>query len=131
MNKETRKQITKQSQEKKIKKFEIKNRYTGSVIYSSTKTTYKDVLEEAIKNGANLSGADLYRANLSGADLRGANLSGADLCGANLRGANLCGVDLREAELQNAKFYGKGGTTKIKRNQIDDFLKALGVIVEE
>ena len=25
----------------------------------------------------------------------------------------------------------KGGTTKIKKNQVDDFMKALGVIVEE
>jgi uncharacterized protein YjbI with pentapeptide repeats len=84
-----------------VKRFEIKNRYTGIVIYSSTKTNYKDVLEEAIENGA----------DLSEADLRGADLSGA--------------------ELQNAKFCGKGGITKIKRNQVDDFLRVLGIIVEE
>ena len=50
---------------------------------------------------------------------------------ANLYEANLCGADLREAELQNAKFYGKGGITKIKKSQLDDFMKALGVIVED
>ena len=83
------------------KKFEIKNRFTNNVIYTSSKTTYKEVCEEAVN----------YEANLRGADLRG-----ADLCG---------------AEMQNAKFYGKGGTTKIKKNQVDDFFKALGVIVED
>jgi hypothetical protein len=160
------KEITKQSQKEDIKRFEIKNKYTGDVIYYSTKTTYKDVLEEAVSNGANLSGANLYEvnlseANLSGADLFGANLSGAnlhraDLSGANLSEANLyeanlsgadlyevnlyeanlyeanlAGADLSGAELQNAKFHGKGGTAKIKRNQLDDFLKALGIIIKD
>ena len=50
-----------------------------------------------------------------------ANLRGVDLRGANLRGAELCEV----------KFFGKGGTTKIKKNQVSDFFKALGIIVEE
>lgn len=36
-----------------------------------------------------------------------------------------------EGQLQNAKFYGKGGTTKIKKSQVDDFFKALGIIVED
>ena len=49
---------------------------------------------------------------------------------ANLYGADLSGADLRKAELQNAKFYGKGGATKIKKSQVDDFFKALGIIVE-
>ena len=43
-----------------------------------------------------------------------------------LRGANL-----REVDLMYAKFYGKGGSTKIDKNQLDDFLKALGVVVED
>jgi hypothetical protein len=30
-----------------------------------------------------------------------------------------------------AKFTGKGGTTKIKKSGLKDFLKALGIIVEE
>ena len=54
-------------------KMEIKNRYTGKVIY----TTDKDSL-----SGANLSGAYLSGANLSEADLYGANLSEANLSGA-------------------------------------------------
>ena len=64
------------------------------------------------------------------ADLREANLYGADLREANLREANLYEANLSGADLMNAKFTGKGGTTKIKKSQLDDFLKALGVICE-
>ena len=74
--------------EKDEKKFEIKNRFTGDVIYQSLKTTYIDVVEEAVAEGA----------NLRDADLRGANLRGADLGGAYLRGANLEGADLGGAK---------------------------------
>ena len=42
------------------------------------------------------------------------------------REANLREADLREAELGSAKFYGKGGTVKLKKNQVEDFLNALG-----
>ena len=122
--------------EKTEKKFEIKSRWTGAVIYSSTKTTYKDVLEEARASAADLRGANLRNADLRGANLRNANLSAADLRGANLSAAdlydaNLCGANLSAAELQNAKFLGKGGTTRIKKNQLDDFFKALGIVCEE
>jgi uncharacterized protein YjbI with pentapeptide repeats len=134
-----------QSEENNIKKqeekkFKIKNRWTGEVIYSSSKTTCRDALEEAVSTGADLAGADLRDAhlrdaNLRDADLRSADLEDANLEGANLEGAYLEGADLTDANLTDAdfyytKFYGKGGTTKIKKNQIDDFLKALGVIVE-
>ena len=44
---------------------------------------------EALRDGASLVGAFLYKVDLSGADLSGADLSGADLSGANLSGANL------------------------------------------
>ena len=141
--------------EKDEKKFEIKNRFTGDVIYQSLKTTYIDVVEEAVAEGANLEGADLEGANLEGADLEGADLRGADLedadlRGANLRGANLedadlRGADLRDADLRGAnledadlrdadfyhtKFFVKGGQTKINKDQLDDFLIALGVVVD-
>jgi len=93
-------------------------------------------LRDADLRDANLRDADLGDANLIGADLRDANLIGADLGDANLEGADLRGTDLRDADLEgvdfyHTKFYGKGGTTKIKKNQTDDFLTALGVIVEE
>ena len=58
-------------------------------------------------SGANLSGADLFRANLSGADLSGADLSGADLFRANLSGANLSGADLFRANLSGAGYIEK------------------------
>ena len=91
----------------------------GSVIFQSTKTTYKEAIIE--KGDANLSGADL-----SGADLRGADLYGADLSGADLRGA-----DLRGAELCNAKIYGRGGTKKLTTKQLPDFLNALGFQIQD
>ncbi len=66
---------------------EIKNRFTGEVIFS---------VDRANLQWANLSGADLQGANLWGANLREANLRGADLREADLRGANLaCGIVYR------------------------------------
>ena len=115
--------------EKKKVNIEIKNRWTGDIIFSSEKTTIKEAVEEC---GANLRGADLRDADLGGANLRGADLCDADLCdadlgGANLRGANLGGADLCGVEFYNAKFFGKTDNPKIlKENQIDDFLRALG-----
>ena len=67
--------------EEKVLGIAIKNRFTGDIIFQSTKTTYKEAVEEAIKSEANLSGADLSGANLSGANLSGANLSKAKLDG--------------------------------------------------
>jgi hypothetical protein len=57
-------------------KIEIKNRFTGSVIFEYTKenNTIKDTIEEAVRDRANLN-----RANLDGANLDGANLNGASL----------------------------------------------------
>ncbi len=59
-------------------------------------------LEKAVKDGANLGGADLNYAYLTGADLRGADLADAYLIGADLTGANLTGADLRGANLGGA-----------------------------
>ena len=116
--------------------YEIKNRWTGAVIFTcelskeieseddgikigfAVKAALKvsTNLSEANLSGANLGDADLSGANLSGADLRdadlrGANLSGADLSGANLgdadlRGANLRGADLSGANLSGANLIG-------------------------
>lgn len=119
-------QEAEEKKEEKVVGIAIKNRYIGSIIFQSTKTTWKEAVEEA-----NLSGATLSEADLSEADLRGADLSEADLLGANLLGANLLGADLSGAELMRAKFYGKGGNTRIQKNQVDSFFKALGIIVEE
>ena len=115
--------------EKKVLGIAIKNRFTGDIIFQSTKTTYKEAIEE--KGSANLSDADLRNANLSDANLSGADLHGANLYGANLSGADLYGADLSYAELRNAKFYGRGGTVVIKKKDLNGFLGALGFILED
>jgi hypothetical protein len=81
-------------------KIEIKNRFSGSVIFSheAINNTIAITLVAALAAGANLYGADL-----SGANLYGADLYGADLYGANLSGANLYGADLSDANLKEVK----------------------------
>ena len=105
-------------------KIEIRNRWTGSVVFEYTKegNTITETVLDAIRRGANLRGADLRGAYLRdaylcganlcdadlcdaylcGAYLCGANLYGAYLCDANLRDANLCGAYLRDANLRGA-----------------------------
>ena len=80
-------------------KIEIRNRWTGSVVFEYTKegNTITETVLDAIRRGANLRDA-----NLRDADLRDANLYGADLCDANLRDANLRGANLRDADLRDA-----------------------------
>ena len=86
-------------------KIEIKNRFTGSVLFEYEKedNTIKDTVVEAVERDANLGDAYLGGANLRDADLRDANLGDADLRGANLRGAYLRGANLRGAYLGSAK----------------------------
>ena len=99
-------------------KIEIRNRWTGSVVFEYTKegNTITETVLDAIRRGADLHSADLCDANLRGADLhsadlcdvdlRGADLRGADLRCADLCGANLYGADLRGADLRGANLYG-------------------------
>ena len=117
-------------EEKEPNGYIIRNRYDDSEIYVSTKDNVKDAVIEAVEKNVNLSEANLSGASLSGASLSEANLYGANLYGANLSGANLYGANLSEAELHNAKFYGKHGTIKLKKNQVEDFLNALGFQIE-
>ena len=85
-------------------KIEIRNRWTGSVVFEYTKegNTITETVLDAIRRGADLRGADLRGADLRGADLRGADLCGADLRDADLRDADLYGADLRGADLRDA-----------------------------
>ena len=85
-------------------KIEIRNRWTGSVVFEYTKegNTITETVLDAIRRGANLRDADLRDADLRDADLRGADLRGANLRGADLRGANLCDANLRGADLYDA-----------------------------
>ena len=99
-------------------KIEIRNRWTGSVVFEYTKegNTITETVLDAIRRDANLRdanlrdadlrGANLCGANLCDADLRGANLCGANLCDANLRSANLSGANLRDADLRCADLCG-------------------------
>jgi len=143
---ETAKNLSEQFTKKKI---EIKT-CAGSILYTSEKATLREAVIEAVGEGANLRNADLRDADLSGANLRDANLrdanlrdanlcdanlSGANLRDANLRnadlsGANLCDANLRGAELNCAKFYGRGGTQQLTKQQVPMFLEALGFIIK-
>ena len=91
--------------------FEIKHRFTGSLLFSLQTESLKLCVQAAVEANANFRGADLSGANLSGAylsgaNLRGADLSGANLSGANLRDANLSGANLRGADLSGANLSG-------------------------
>jgi uncharacterized protein YjbI with pentapeptide repeats len=94
----------------------IKNRWTGEIIFQSTKTTVRGAVLEAIEQasekgeradltGADLTGADLTDANLNFATLSGATLTGATLSGADLTGANLTFADLSNTDLTATTLY--------------------------
>jgi len=89
-------------------KIEIKNRFTGAVIFSHdvVKNTIALALKAAFEVNADLLGADLRGADLRGANLRGADLGCADLRGADLGCVNLRGADLRGADLRGANLRG-------------------------
>ena len=82
---------------------DIKNRFTGSVIFSLETSSMRLCVEAAVKSGANLAGAYLADAYLNGANLNGANLTGANLAGAYLADANLADANLTGAYLTGAK----------------------------
>ena len=77
-------------------KHEIKNRWTGEVLftYEAPEGMESGMIARHAVETAIAQNADLRGANLRGANLRGANLVGADLWGADLRGVNLVGADL-------------------------------------
>ena len=111
--------------EEKVVGIRIETRL-GNLIFQSTKTTMKKAVLERLASDADLCDADLRDADLCDADLRDADLRDADL-----RGADLCGADLCGAELAYAKFFGRGGTKVIKKENLVGFLGALGFILEE
>src|SRR5574337_355134 len=119
---------------------------SDKVVYESAKESVRDAVIEAVRRESPLMNADLKNAYLRDADLAGAILGGADLRDADLQGANLqranlrdanlagtnfAGANLDEADLFHVKFWGRGGSTKIKKAQVESFLKALGIVVEE
>jgi uncharacterized protein YjbI with pentapeptide repeats len=79
---------------------QIKNRWTGTVLFEGDFETMRLCVEHANLlgtdlSGAYLSGTDLSRTDLSGANLSGANLSRAYLSRTDLSGANLSGAYIR------------------------------------
>jgi hypothetical protein len=82
--------------------FEIKNRWSGNLIFSIKTDSWKLAVEAAIKAKANLSEANLSKANLSEADLSWANLSEANLSEADLSEADLSWANLSKANLSKA-----------------------------
>jgi len=83
---------------------EIKDRYTGEVLFSHEceNNTVKITLIKANLSNADLRSANLRSANLSNANLRSANLWNADLWNADLSSANLRSANLRSANLRSA-----------------------------
>ena len=57
--------------------YEIKHRFTGTVLFSLETESLKLCVQAAVKAEAYLLGADLLGADLGGADLGGADLGGA------------------------------------------------------
>jgi hypothetical protein len=89
-------------------KFDILNRFSGSIAFSFEASTIKVAVEAAVKEKANLRGADLRNAHLSGANLRNADLYGANLSGVYLRNSNLCNANLYGANLRGVFLEHKG-----------------------
>ena len=86
---------------------EIKNWYTGEVIFSLgvEYNSIKRTVEEAVKQGVDLSYANLKGANLMGADLRSADLRCADLSDSKLAYADLSGASLNYADIACADLF--------------------------
>ena len=87
-------------------KFEIKSRWSGSILFEGEFGSMKLCLKAAVQKGAYLKGAYLEGADLKGAYLEGAYLEGAYLEGAYLEGAYLEGADLEGAYLKGADLKG-------------------------
>ena len=99
---EVKKYVKEAENEKETKRAKIEIKtFGGSVLFESEKSTLKEAVEEAVEGDADLGGAYLGGAYLGDADLRGAYLG------------------------------GKGTSTKLKKSDVEDFHKALGIVVEE
>ena len=114
------------------KPFEIKDRYSGRVLFETEAETLKDALEEAVMSSMNLSCADLRNADLREACLANANLSNADFSGAslfktvlhrsNLIGTRFCNVDLRGADIRYASL--KKAVLQNSDLRVTDFMQS-------
>ena len=122
----------------------IINWKTNQTIIEDSNLSIKELAEKAVKykkykislaytvlisanlEGANLEGTCLYKADLKNANLKEANIEDTDLVDADLRGADLRHAKLKYANLEDANIRG----IKINKDQKDDLLKAMGVIIK-
>lgn len=82
------------------------NLLDGGVIYEDSAKRFRTTLQNAVKKGVSLAGADLSNEDLSGMEFYKLDLSGARLKGATLSGCALVNVDLSGANLQSATLSG-------------------------
>jgi predicted transcriptional regulator len=89
-----------------VKILNIKDRFTGKVIYSGQAPCIAALVEGAVAEGCDLSDAELSGLDLSRADFSGARLSRANLKRTNLLRSNLTGAVLSDADLQSSDMFG-------------------------
>lgn len=90
---------------------QIKRSVVGTVIFEcevpdDVKSSMRYALEKAVKQGTDLTGANLEGADLAGANLSGAYMPCADLTCAMLIDTNLTGAWMRSADLLYANMAG-------------------------
>jgi uncharacterized protein YjbI with pentapeptide repeats len=86
--------------------FQVKQRYTGEILFSGAAQSMKALLEAATALGVDLSYADLGGLDLSGARLVGGRFNGASFDKTNLAAADLSGAQLCQASLMAAELVG-------------------------
>ena len=84
-----------------MKTYTILSARTAAALYEGAFESFVHCLEQAVREGIDLSHADLRNRNLANACLDDGLLEGADFSNSNLTGANLS-----EANLRGASFYG-------------------------
>ncbi len=88
-----------------MKMQKIKSHRGNAVLFQGMFGSFRECLEQAVSERADLSGADFKNRNLSNACLDDGLFSGADFSGANLAGANLSETILTYASFENCDLY--------------------------
>ena len=108
-------------------KFEIKNRWNGSILFECEALSLKLAVEAAVSKGVSLCAANLSAANLRDADLSGADMSDADLRATDLSDADLGATDLSDADLGGANLRATDLSGADLSGAKDDYLGVLSV----
>ncbi|MGB4106405.1 MAG: pentapeptide repeat-containing protein [Alphaproteobacteria bacterium] len=88
-----------------MKTQKIQSCSNNAVLFEGIFGSYKECLEQAVCERADLSGADFKNQNLANACLDDGLFSGADFSGANLAGANISETVLTNASFANCDLY--------------------------